>query len=211
MYLTRIALNAYRRDTVRALATPSLLHGAVARCFEDRNERALWRTDIISGTTYLLILSASKPDCSGIAKQFGAPEDVGKSLHYDPLLALIADGQRWRFRLRANPVVSETLPEHGGRGRVRALANRDEQKSWLMSRANKNGFSLSDDEFDVMDSSWKIFKKKNGDSEREVTLLVATFEGVLTVTDASALRAALTCGIGRAKAYGCGLLTIMGE
>ena len=44
--------------------------------------------------------------------------------------------------------------------------------------------------------------------ERRVTLGVATFEGVLEVTDPDALRRALTHGIGRGKAYGCGLMTL---
>ena len=44
---------------------------------------------------------------------------------------------------------------------------------------------------------------------QSVTLLQATFEGVLTVTDAAAFRNALTKGIGRAKAYGMGMLTVV--
>lgn len=43
---------------------------------------------------------------------------------------------------------------------------------------------------------------------RSVRVVTATFDGVLEVTDAEALRHALTAGIGRAKAYGCGLLTL---
>ena len=41
-----------------------------------------------------------------------------------------------------------------------------------------------------------------------ITVSVATFEGVLIVTDPENLRSALTAGIGPAKAYGCGLLTL---
>ena len=39
-------------------------------------------------------------------------------------------------------------------------------------------------------------------------LFRSTFEGMLTVTDRDAFVHALTHGIGRAKGYGCGLLTI---
>lgn len=35
-----------------------------------------------------------------------------------------------------------------------------------------------------------------------------TFEGVLTITEAELFRKALIDGIGRAKAYGCGLMTL---
>ena len=41
-----------------------------------------------------------------------------------------------------------------------------------------------------------------------VPVVTATFDGRLTVTDPEALRQALTSGIGRAKAYGCGLMTL---
>ena len=41
-----------------------------------------------------------------------------------------------------------------------------------------------------------------------VTLRIAGFDGILEVTDAEAFRAALRQGIGPARAYGCGLLTV---
>lgn len=41
-----------------------------------------------------------------------------------------------------------------------------------------------------------------------VRITTARFEGELTVVDAAALRHALMYGIGRARGYGCGLLTL---
>jgi len=43
---------------------------------------------------------------------------------------------------------------------------------------------------------------------RTVTLTVAQYDGRLEVTDPEALRRSLVAGIGPAKAYGCGLLTL---
>ncbi|MCI5760847.1 MAG: type I-E CRISPR-associated protein Cas6/Cse3/CasE, partial [Ligilactobacillus agilis] len=48
--------------------------------------------------------------------------------------------------------------------------------------------------------------KKNN---RRVNLSKATFEGVLTVTDLEAFKKTLTRGIGREKAYGMGMLTVI--
>ena len=48
--------------------------------------------------------------------------------------------------------------------------------------------------------------KKTGE---QVKLLGVTYEGLLTVTDAEKFREALTGGIGRGKAYGLGLLTVV--
>ena len=42
----------------------------------------------------------------------------------------------------------------------------------------------------------------------EVTLSTTMYDGALTVTDADRMRAALCQGIGRAKGFGCGLLTV---
>ena len=207
MYLTKIPLNAARRETMRALSSPGILHGAVERSFGESRERNLWRIDVLHGTTYLLILSAEKPNCAHIAEQFGFADDSGETKDYGPLLDRIENGQRWRFRLRANPVRCVFQGSAEERGRVRAL-NNHEQKEWLQDRAEKNGFSLKADEFDVMETRWEIFKK-HGDERREVTLRTATFEGSLSVTDADVFTRALTKGIGRAKAYGCGLMTVM--
>jgi CRISPR system Cascade subunit CasE len=44
-----------------------------------------------------------------------------------------------------------------------------------------------------------------------VSISHVTYQGVLDVTDAPALRRALTTGMGRAKAYGCGLMTLAHE
>lgn len=44
---------------------------------------------------------------------------------------------------------------------------------------------------------------------RPVSLLSVTFEGFLTVTDADLFRCTLTEGIGRGKAYGMGMLTVV--
>jgi CRISPR system Cascade subunit CasE len=41
-----------------------------------------------------------------------------------------------------------------------------------------------------------------------VTIGTTVFEGLLRVTDADTFKFALINGIGRAKAYGCGFITI---
>ena len=67
---------------------------------------------------------------------------------------------------------------------------------------------MQEGQFDVVHSEWKTFRKEN-ERGREVMLLRATFEGVLTVCDAQAFTALLTNGLARAKAYGMGMMTVM--
>ena len=80
------------------------------------------------------------------------------------------------------------------------------QKQWLIEQSKKRGFAIREDGFEVVSSQWLHFDKRGRNA---VTLLSATFEGVLTVTDEVLFRKTLTEGIGRGKAYGMGLLTLM--
>jgi CRISPR system Cascade subunit CasE len=41
-----------------------------------------------------------------------------------------------------------------------------------------------------------------------VSLYTVTYEGILEITDVELFKEVLTKGIGRGKAYGCGMLTI---
>jgi len=53
-------------------------------------------------------------------------------------------------------------------------------------------------------------KKKNGDNviDQDITYLTVNFSGILRVTDPEKFRQTLFNGIGRAKAFGCGLLLL---
>ena len=64
------------------------------------------------------------------------------------------------------------------------------------------------DGFDVTASQWLRFAR-GGENSRPVSLLSVTYEGVLKVTDAAQFCLLLTNGIGRGKAYGLGLMTVL--
>ena len=113
------------------------------------------------------------------------------------------------FRLTANPTKSikrEDDPQ--ARGKVTALISVGQQEEWLASHAQSYGFELAPDEFRVVHSNRYSFKKRG--KNKEVRLLSVTFEGILTVTDAARFRETLTQGLGRGKAYGNGLMTVVG-
>ncbi|MFD2495077.1 type I-E CRISPR-associated protein Cas6/Cse3/CasE, partial [Amycolatopsis jiangsuensis] len=50
--------------------------------------------------------------------------------------------------------------------------------------------------------------RRFGRGGAQVTISTVTFEGHLQVLDTSVMQRSLTFGIGRAKSYGCGLLTL---
>lgn len=206
MYLSRVELDSSCRNTMLALSAPQKIHGAVEQAFAGGRQRRLWRIDSLNGRLWLLILSSEKPQLDNIARQFGNSEQpVCESKDYQQLLNRIQPGTSWRFRLRANPVVAKK--QEGERGRVTAHCTADFQKQWLLARAEANGFALEKDNFDVSHIEWYRFRK--GNSGHRVVFLAVTFDGVLQVTDAEKFRQALINGIGRGKAYGMGLLTVM--
>ncbi len=202
MYLTRLKLDGNNRKTMRALAAPNLFHGAVESAFSGERRRNLWRIDTLRGELYLMILSENPPELSSAAEQFSPPETRWETLPYEKLLNRIAVGSRWHFRLVANPTVKK---DH----RVMAHITTKYQQQWLMDRAERCGFELNEEEFQVTGSRFYRFRKQKGEKQY-VSLLAVTFEGVLTVKDAEAFKKTLCCGIGREKAYGMGLLTVAG-
>lgn len=211
MYLSRVELDLTRRAVMQALAAPQKLHGAVESAFVGERRRRLWRLDRLGGKLYLLLLSEDRPDLAGIAAQFGPAEGVGtaETRDYTPLLQRITPGSTWQFRLTANPTKSCSAPgAAAARGVVRAHCTVEYQRQWLLQRAEKHGFALTPDSFTVTASRWLQFAK-GGDRRRPVTLLSVTYEGVLQVTDPQAFCQMLTQGLGRGKAYGLGLMTVM--
>ncbi len=205
MYLSQVELDPRNRETLRAFNVPRRLHGAVEAAFMGPRTRRLWRLDRRASRLWLLILSEERPELSGIVAQFGPPNGIAETRDYAPLLARVAEGTVWRFRLAANPI--KNVKVAGGRGIVRNHVTVSQQEQWLAERAPKHGFALEPDGFRVVDARWIAFDKAAGGNR--VRIHAVTFEGLLRVTDAALFCEALTRGIGRGKAYGLGLLTLM--
>ena len=74
--------------------------------------------------------------------------------------------------------------------------------AWLSAQAARNGFEVVVDSLNVDTYSQHRGKKA------EIRFSTVDFSGELIVSDAARLTAALGNGIGRAKAFGCGLLLV---
>lgn len=224
MFLTRMQINTRRRGAQKLLSSPQAMHAAVLAGFPDPRPscdgRVLWRVDTYQPHRVLLYtVSPDKPDFTHLAEQAGWPTTTAwDTRDYDGLLASLRVGQRWHFRLTANPVHSARRAEWT---QTKPLAHVTvaQQERWLLDRAGKLGFRISttqhgpttehgdiggDPDVAVVDRAVRRFTR----GASQVTISMATFEGHLDITDAHALRTALTFGIGRAKSYGCGLLTL---
>ena len=215
MYLTHMALNPDRRSTRDLVQSPQRLHGAVLSAFlpgTADTERILWRLDQPERHRLdLYVVSRVEPSLEAMADQAGWPsQPVWRTADYAPFLKALRVGQRWQFRLRANPIRS-VRPDVGGRGQRVPLLHVDQQVEWLAQRAPGLGFAVADGthgpNLRVTERRTERFRRGGADG-RLVTLGTAVFEGVLEVSDASLLAATLTRGIGAAKGYGCGLMTL---
>ena len=204
MYLTRIEIDTSKRKSMIALVNPNLFHGAIESSFTIQ-EKKLWRIDRLYGRTYMLLVSENKPDLSAVAEQFGT-ESGWESREYGKYIDGITVGEKLRFRLAANPVIIKSAGS-GHRGEVLAHVTAEQQEKWLLDRAEKNGFSLNADDFHTVNKEWIHFKKVKKDNKK-VTFSRVVFEGILTVCNEELFKNALYNGIGREKAYGCGLLTV---
>lgn len=213
MILTRTCLNARRAGARKLLGSPRAMHAAVLSGFPPGiNEvRVLWRVDA-PGTPAptLYIVSSAAPDLTHLDEQAGWPNlRMAESASYDGFLDRLASGQVWGFRVKANPTHRVS---RDGRSQVMAHVTVAQQTGWLLSRQEALGVCFNrtpeggevDPSFVLVNRAVETFRR----DDATVTLGTATFQGLLTVTAPDRLRTALTSGVGRGKAYGCGLMTL---
>lgn len=228
MYLSKIPLNPLRRGTQRFLKSPQALHAAVLGgvAVQPVSERVLWRLEKQQHSCHLLVLTESEPSWESVIEQGGWSDSAhGAALvrHCQPLLDAVAVGREFSFKVRLNPVESRVpeevtvpagQPARDFRKRI-AHVTQEQQLSWLRRRVTREdgenpwGFELAESEnrlATVVERNTMKFSK--GSAKRRVTLATATFEGALRVTDRSVFIDTLRSGLGRGKAYGCGLITL---
>lgn len=131
-----------------------------------------------------------------------------------------AAGQRLRFRLRANP--SRTLPRGAGadagkhvdavmhaKRAASALFGPEEAEAaalgWLWGREEALGVRFDRDACLMMEYRQHRATYKGGEPLRFST---ADYAGAFEVADPTALLAGLARGVGRARAFGCGLMLV---
>lgn len=214
-YLCSIPLNPLRSGAQRLLSHPQRMHAAVEGALPpQRSGRLLWRLERNGPHANLLVLSPDPPTLEHIVEQAGWPDAIGgrpRVADLSPLLAQLAVGREFEFRVRLNPV--QRVPGASGtRGERKGHRTMRHQLDWFLARATSEpiwGFTVGQPEAStaiIVERDQLRFTKSA--AQPQVVIDTATFQGVLTVTDAGRLRQCLTEGIGSGKAYGCGLLTL---
>jgi CRISPR system Cascade subunit CasE len=236
VYLTRAYLNPRLRGAVTLLSNPRALHAAVLASFPEGDTtadgRVLWRLDNDSPHRPVLwIVSPFSPSATVLLEQAGwsdlPQERQWLTKPYEPLLDRLVVGQRYAFRLTANPTRSindERAASKRGRSRGRRVGHTtvQHQIKWLVDRSSPAGFRVlpssqtvpGTDELALdlqltgRDNAMFDKRDKPADKKHQVTITRASYIGGLEVTDVDVFRCTLIRGIGRSRAYGCGLLTL---
>ena len=152
MYLTRFRINTARVTARRLLASPQNMHAAVMSGFAEAPSKAgdgarvLWRLDTSGDRTHthLFIASPARPDLTHMVEQAGWPTTAPQgwtTYDYAPLLTKLAKGDRWRFRLTANPVHTARRKDDEPT-KLTAHVGRTHQTNWLLKRQQAAGFQV---------------------------------------------------------------------
>lgn len=107
----------------------------------------------------------------------------------------------YRFEVVINPTKRDSAT-----GKLVAVKGRQQIQSWFENKSAFWGFCPVSTTTEVKKIEVVRFKK---DESHTVVLEKATVTGVLKVTDRQLFIKSFTQGIGRAKAFGCGLLQIV--
>lgn len=226
MHFSRFQINPQRREAKRLLANPRAMHAAVESAFPPHDVRGddgrvLWRVDVDRHDVRLYVVSPGQPDFRHLVEQAGWEASPGETTDYERFLGGLQIGQRYSFRVTVNPVKRTHI--QGQRGQLLPLVGEQSQIEWLASRGDTWGFRAREHEVPaeiavpeapqslavrVVQRRDRVFAKTDQDRRRTVTQRQVTMTGELEVTDAAGLRAALVQGMGRGKAYGCGLMTL---
>ena len=203
MYLSRLTLDSQHPKARRDLGNAYDMHRTLTRAFvSDANappSRFLWRRESDlngEGATNLLIQSDVPANWAVIESLSGYALQVQGNKKVD-LSQWVQTGRRYRYRLLVNPTVTRDGKRFG-------LNREDEQLAWFNRQGDQHGFTP----LACMRTGHDLLRTQRSKSGDKITLQTVLLEGVLQVTDSTALQLAIQHGLGHGKAMGLGLLSL---
>jgi CRISPR system Cascade subunit CasE len=201
MHLSRVLLPLANAASHAILADVHALHRTLMAAFPTPAGRMLFRIEpanprISADDAIILVQSEDSPRWFGIQ-----PLRVMEPVKQVSLSFSV--GQRFRFRLRANPCVKQRREGKRNGARVPVLTE-ERRFEWLVAKGKGGGFEpqpcLITDEKTVTGA--KIV------GGHALSFRAVLFEGTLSITDAARFRETVESGIGSGKAFGFGLLSL---
>jgi CRISPR system Cascade subunit CasE len=223
MFLSRLVLDMRDRHARRDVAAGYELHRTlVTRAFAESGVdpgRLLFRVEPMTrggvdrGPVVLVQSSVGAPVLDALPSQYCLQHDGPRP--YEPRFA---EGMRLAFRLVANPVRRSPRVDDSGRieasesghvrHRRRGILDDDGQRAWLDRQALAGGFAVRAVTVSPLPSPRARTEEYSHERKSRLPHIVVRFDGVLEVTDPATLRSTIEQGIGAAKAFGCGLLSV---
>ena len=161
---------------------------------------------------FLMFKEINLRNHSSLHKLFYSLANTAETKDYDHFLSSLNQGKKYRFKLTANPSYRITDAKTG-KSKVVPHITVLQQTKWLLDRSEKYGFDLvksEDDEetyeMNITSRDWPRLRRKGN---KIVKLSRVTFEGLLEIKDLQQFKQAMVTGIGREKAFGMGLLTVI--
>lgn len=199
LHLDRLAVKALR------ITDPYSLHRVVYSLYPDVRGDEEKKQSRSSGILYAdqggdhrgrkILMLASRQPASRVEAKYG--EVLSKALP-DGFL----EYDCYRFKVIVNPTRRESASR-----KLIAVRGRDAIADWFAERAQSSwGFSIDRAHLQVDRTEVLQFKDKQ---MREVTIGQAHIQGLLRVVEPEQFKISCTQGIGRARAYGCGLMQIV--
>lgn len=212
MYLSRLQLNPTSRSLWRNVVDqPYRLHQLIMQGFPNGVDRedanVLHRLDQTHHGLMLLVQSNIQPNWQSLDPDLLLPSDPFDPLP-NPAIQSLADlelqnGRILTFRLRANPTIKKVRRNESGNrlnsNRV-PLVHEVKQLEWLEEKAKQSGFRLLEANINP--------EGKQTDYRKKLTIYTILINGRLQITDYNKFVTAVRTGIGPAKAFGCGLLSL---
>lgn len=213
LYVSALHLD---RQAVKALkiTDPYSLHRVVYSLFPDVRTEAEKLSHIQSGIVYadqggeydgfqpmrkVLMISDRPPAVQAKDEQgnlYG--EVICKSLVEEFL-----SHTRYQFKVQANPVRKDKQT-----GKRIAIKGREATRQWFIDRAPKSwGFEVDTKHLQIDAIDVLQFRKQQDGPV--ITIGKAHIQGALTVTDPEQFKQSFKNGIGKGRAFGCGLLQIV--
>lgn len=217
--LSRVVLSVRGDRAPRGSTREYLIHQLVADLFPDRADRGyLFReTRPRPGGAELLVLSASPPRSPDDVPvhPWGCAVDVRRK----PFVPKLSAGTMLDFEVRVNAAGVVTQPDgkkkrveiwnavHGA-DRDTPCSPHDVYRGWLARKLE--GVALVDEARVTERGEVRVRRGTGGDhpKNRRILFVSANVVGTLRVEDPERLVEVVASGIGRAKAFGCGLLCL---
>lgn len=195
------------RKAIKALkiTDPYSLHRVVYSLFEDVRSEQEKQASSTSGILYaeqagdyksrkILLLSNRSPK----EKVDGKYGEVQSKAISDSFL----HHSNYRFKVIVNPTKRDSASR-----KLVPIRGREAIHDWFAERAKTSwGFEVLPDQLQVDSINVLQFKDK---SQRDITMAQASVQGTLQVTDQQQFINSFSQGIGRGRAFGCGLLQLV--